>query len=194
MDWIALIIALCAGISLSAACGFRIFLPLLALSVAVRFFGFGVNEHLTWVGGDTAFYTLLVATVVEVLAYYIPAVDNVLDAVVGPLSMVAGAVVTAGLLPEMPDALQWVIGIVVGSGAAGSVRAGTAALRGTSTVTTAGLGNPILSTLENILSAIGSVLAIVLPVLAILGVLVMVWVIWAIIRRLRRGSSTPAST
>ena len=194
MDWLALIVAICAGVSLSAACGFRVFLPLLALAIAVRYGGYPVNEHLAWVGSDTAFYGLLVATVVEIAAYYIPFVDHLLDTVSMPLALVAGAVVTAGLLPAMPDFFQWTIGILAGSGAAGVVQLGTTAARGTSTVTTGGVGNFLVSTSENFLSAAGSVLAILLPALAFIGVILFIWLLWAIVRRFRRRTGVqPAS-
>lgn len=194
MDWLALIVALCAGISLSAACGFRVFLPLLALAIAVRYGGYSVNEHLAWVGSDTAFYGLLVATVVEIAAYYIPFIDNLLDTVSTPLALAAGAVVTAGLMPDMPDFFQWTIGILAGSCAAGVTQLSTTTVRGTSTVTTGSFGNFLVSTSENFLSAIGSVLAILLPVLAIIGVIFFIWLLWALVRRFRRRTGVqPAS-
>ncbi len=194
MEQMNLLIALCAGISLSAAAGFRVFLPLLALSIAVHFGGYTVNEHLAWIGSNTALYTLLTASVVEVLAYYIPAVDNLLDTVSGPLALAAGAVITAGLLPEMPDVAQWAIGIIAGSGAAGVVQAGTTAARGASTTTTAGTGNFLVASAENVLSTVGSVLALLLPLVAIFGVVFFVWVLWRVIRRLRRNHSSPATS
>ncbi len=195
MDWITLAIALCTGISLSAACGFRVFVPLLAVSAAVRYLNVPVNDTLAWVGSDAAFVCLLAATVVEVLAYYIPFVDHLLDTVSAPLALAAGAIITAGLLPEMPDYAQWGIGIIAGAGAAGAVQAGTTALRATSTVSTGGLGNWVVTTVENILSLLGSILAILLPVVAILGVLLLALMVGLIIRRVRRhrhATSTPA--
>ena len=189
MDYVQLAIALCMGISLSASCGFRVFVPLLAVSLAVRYGGLGVNETFAWVGSDAALVCLSVATVVEVLAYYIPWVDHALDAVNGPLALVAGTVITCGLLPDMPEFAQWGIGIVVGAGAAGTVQMGTTALRGVSGATTGGLGNPIVSTLENILSALGSLLAILVPIVALVGLLILLWVAYRIIKRLRRRSA-----
>lgn len=186
MDYFQLILALCMGISLSAACGFRVFVPLLVVSLAVHFGGLGVNETFAWVGSDTALICLGVATLVEVLAYYIPMVDHALDAVNTPLALVAGTVITCGMLPEMPDYVQWGIGVVGGAGAAGTIQAGTAALRGISTATTGTLGNPILATLENIFSVLGALLAIVVPVVALIGLLLMGFIIYRIVRRLRR--------
>lgn len=194
MDWLSLSIALCAGVSLSAACGFRVFVPLLTLAIAVRFCGYSVNEHLAWVGSDTAFYGLLVATVLEIAAYYIPAVDNLLDAVSTPLALVAGAIVTAGLMPDMPDIVQWAIGIIVGSGAAGAVQASTVATRGASTVTTGGFGNALVASAENVFSVAGSLLAIVLPMLAIIGVLFLAWLLWCVLRRFRKRRQEQPAT
>ena len=195
MDYMQLILALCMGISLSAACGFRVFVPLLAVSLAVHFGGLGVNEHFAWVGTHTALICLSVATVVEILAYYIPLVDHALDAVNTPLALIAGAIITCGMLPDMPEFAQWGIGIVGGAGAAGAIQAGTSALRGVSTATTATIGNPILATLENILSVLGSILAIVVPVAALIGLLIAGYVAYRIICRMRRSKpqATPAS-
>ena len=182
-----LAMALCMGVALSAACGFRVFVPLLAVSLAVRYAGLGVSGSFSWVGTDAALICLSVATLVEVLAYYIPLVDHALDAVNTPLALVAGALITCGLLPDMPEFVRWGIGIICGAGAAGSVHLSTTALRGASSATTATLGNPIIATGENILSVIGSVLAILIPVIAVLGMLLMVWLIFRLIRRLRRS-------
>ena len=195
MNWFHLILAVSMGISLSAACGFRVFVPLLAVSLAVRYAGLGVNDSFSWVGSDAALICLSVATVVEMLAYYIPLVDHALDAVNTPLALIAGAVITCGLLPDMPDFAQWSIGIIGGAGTAGAIQTGTASLRGVSTATTATIGNPILATLENILSILGAILAIVVPVIAIIGLLIIGYILYRIIRRLRsrKPQATPAT-
>ena len=193
MEYTQLILALCMGISLSAACGFRIFVPLLAVAVGVRLCGLSVGGPLAWVGSDAALICLTVATVVEILAYYIPIVDHALDVVNGPLALAAGAIITCGLLPEMPEYARWGIGIVAGSGAAGAVQLSTTALRGASAATTGTLGNPIVSTAENILSVIGSILAVLLPVAALVCLLLLVWLLYRLVRRLRRKSH-PATT
>ena len=186
MDYPQLILALCLGISLSALCGFRVFVPLLAVSLGVRFAGLSVNESFSWVGSDVALVCLSVATVVEMLAYYIPWVDNALDAVSGPLALVAGAVVAAGMLPEMPAFAQWGVGIIAGAGSAGAVQLSTTAARGASTATTGGLGNFVVATVENGASIFGSIAAIIVsPVIVLLGVGLLVWLVWRLLRKLR---------
>lgn len=171
MNFFQVAFALCLGISLSAACGFRVFVPLLATSLGVRFGGMEVNETLAWVGSDMALVCLSVATVVEILAYYIPWVDNALDSINVPLAAIAGSMVTAGVLPEMSEMAQWVIGIVAGGGAATAVQLGTTAVRAASTATTGGMGNSVVSTTEAGAATIGSVLALVSPILAIAGLI-----------------------
>lgn len=171
MSYIQLAFALCLGVSLSAACGFRVFVPLLATSLGVKFGGMEVNESLAWVGSDMALVCLSVATIVEILAYYIPLVDNALDSINVPLAAIAGAIVTAGVLPEMSEMAQWTIGIIAGGGAATTVQLGTSAVRATSTATTGGVGNSVVSTTENGAAITGSLLAIVAPIIAIVGLI-----------------------
>ncbi len=186
MDWISLLLALCMGIALSAVCGLRVFLPLLLLALACRWGGVPLAEELRWLYSDAALLCLSAATLLEILAYYIPLVDNVLDAIQTPLALIAGALVMSGLLAEQPDWLQWGVGIVGGAGSAGAVQMLTSTLRLGSTATTGGLGNPLLSTVENILAFLGSLLALFAPVLALLGLLLLGWLALRLARRLRR--------
>lgn len=196
-DFIQLLIAICAGFSLSAACGFRIFVPLLAMALSARFAGLPLDSSFAWVTGDAAIITLGVATIAEVLAYYIPLFDNMLDTVAVPGAILAGGIVSFGLLGEMPEWLQWSVSIIGGSGAAGAVQMGTTTARTLSTAGTAGTANPIISTLENILSIFGTVMAIFLPILAAVGALVFIivslWFVPKMIMKLRRKKQTPTT-
>ncbi len=184
-DYLQTGIALCVGISLAASCGFRVFIPLLVMALGVRFFGLSIDKNLAWLGSDVAIICLGAATIAEILAYYIPVVDNFLDTIVGPAALVAGALVTAGMLGELPDWLQWGIGIVAGAGTAGTVQLGTSAVRAASTTTSAGIGNPIVSTAENGLSIVGSVMAVLTPLLAIVGAALFVFLTVLFLRKLR---------
>lgn len=178
-------LALCVGVSLAAACGFRVFVPMLVMALGVRLGGLEIDENLAWLGSDTAITCLGAATLAEVLAYYIPVVDNLLDAIAGPAALVAGAVVTGGMLGDLPDWLQWGTGIVAGAGAAGTVQLGTTALRAAGTATTAGVGNPVISTMENIFATIGSVLAVLLPILAVVGSVLIIFIVLFSLRKIR---------
>lgn len=196
MDYFNIFVALVMGVSLSAACGFRVFVPLLVAGLAVRFGGVQVGESLQWISGDVALVGLGVATVVEILAYYIPAVDNLLDTVSVPLAAIAGTVLTGGMLADMPDAMQWTLAVVAGGGVAGTVSGTTAAVRAASTGATVGLGNPVVSTVENGCATVGAGLALFMPLVAGVGVILLgVLVFWAWHKLLakRRETAEPAA-
>ncbi len=186
MDYLSLALALCMGIALSAACGLRVFLPLLLLALASRWAGVELADDMQWLYSDTALICLAVATLLELLGYYIPWVDNALDALQTPLSLVAGVMVMGGLLGNQPDWLQWSVAAMGGAGAAGMVKTLSSALRLGSTATTGGLGNGLFATLENVLAVVGSLMALFAPVLALLGLLLLVWAAMRVLRWFRR--------
>lgn len=161
------ILSLCVGIGLSAACGFRVFVPLLVMSVA------SYSGHLTlapsfqWIGSEPALICFAVATVLEIAGYYIPWVDNFLDTVASPAAVVAGTIVTASMVTDVSPFLKWTLAVIAGGGAAGLVQATTVLARGASTVATGGLANPVFATAELGGSIAASVLSIVAPILAI---------------------------
>ena len=185
MDTWQVLMAIGVGIGLSAACGFRVFVPLLAIGLAKRAgssyipdAGFG------WVDSDLALIVLAAATAVEIGAYYIPWLDNALDSIATPAATVAGTLVMVGMLDGMPTPLQWGVGIVGGGGSALSVQGLTVLTRGASTVATAGLGNPLVSTTENIGSTLLSVVAVVLGPLVVVAVIAGIF--YLALRLLRR--------
>ncbi|GAB3238070.1 DUF4126 domain-containing protein [Hymenobacter seoulensis] len=183
------------GLALAACSGFRVFVPLLAASVAYRMGLLTPSPGFAWLGTWPAIAALGTATVAEILGYYVPVIDNVLDAITGPASFIAGTVLMTSALPDMPPMVRWGLGIVVGGGTAGIIQTGTALLRAGSTATTAGLGNPVLATLENMLAIVGSVLGLLIPVvMAGLAVVLLVWVLTRLRRwRQRRASRQFAS-
>lgn len=181
-------LAVCVGISLSAACGFRVFVPLLAVSLMVNFGGVHVNDSLAWVGSPTALICLAVATVLEIAAYYIPWFDNLMDSINVPLAVVAGTLITSGMMPDLPGYAQWGIALVAGGGAAGVISATTAVVRGASSAATGGLGNCAVATAENAASIGGSAFTfIAAPLLVAVGLILVVGsCIWVLCRLLRR--------
>lgn len=186
------IVSVALGISLAAACGFRVFVPLLVLGLMGRCADVPLTDVLAWTSTTVGLVCLGCATLVETLGYYIPWVDNALDAVSTPLALVAGTLMMGGQMEALPDVMQWGVAIVAGAGTAGVVQAGTATVRATSTATTGGLGNFIVATLENIMAVVGSVLAVILPVLAVIGLVIMAIPVYLFIRRLRRRKAVAA--
>lgn len=180
------VVSVLLGIGLAAACGLRVFLPLFIASVFSHFHvaGITLNEGFAWMGEWPAIIALGVATVVEMLAYYIPLLDHALDALAVPLSAVAGTTIALGTFVELPEYLAWGLALVGGGGLAGLISAGTAATRVVSTTTTAGLGNPVVATAETGGSLVLSLLAWFVPLLAVvLVVLVVIMVIRTLIRK-----------
>ena len=166
MQWL---LSLFAGIGLSATCGFRIFLPMLGMSIACKLGHLESAPGFGWMGSWPAILVLSLATVVEIVAYYIPYVDNLLDTIATPAAFIAGTVVTGALLGgDLSPVIRWSFALIAGGGAATTIQAGTTMLRGGSTVTTGGAANPIVSTLELIASIIFTIVSIVLPVIAML--------------------------
>lgn len=190
MDTIQQYVVPCAlGIGLAAACGLRVFLPLFVTSLLQHFnvVDLGTRAGFEWIGEWPALLSFGVASVVEVLSYYIPVVDHFLDTIAIPLAAVAGTLVSASLLTDMPSLFTWSFAIIAGGGVAGTVSAGSATTRMASTATTAGLGNSIVATGETAGSLLISLLAWVMPlVICALVVLLLVWVA----RRLLRVGNT----
>ena len=184
----AIIVAL--GLALSAACGFRVFVPLLVLGAAGATGQVSLVDGFEWLATTPALIALSVATLAEIAAYYVPWIDNVLDTLAGPAAVVAGVLVTASVVDEMDPMLRWGLAIVAGGGLAGMVQASTSFLRATSTAFTGGLGNPLVSTAE-LVGAVGvSLAALAMPIVA-LG-LVVVGLSFALVKvaiRLRQRNS-----
>jgi hypothetical protein len=185
------LLSLCIGVGLSAACGFRVFVPLLVMSVAARGGFLSLGSGFEWIASSPAFIAFAVATVLEIGAYYVPWLDNFLDSLATPAAVIAGVVATAAAISGLSPFLTWSLAIIAGGGVAGLVQALTGVARGASTATTAGLGNPLLSTLE-VVSAVGlSTVAIALPLLALVLLLLLaaLVVVWRRARRRRREAT-----
>ena len=161
------ILSLLVGIGLSAACGFRVFVPLLIMGIAAHTGHLTLAKSFQWIGSDAALVAFTIATVLEIGAYYVPWLDNLLDSVATPAAIVAGTIVTAAMVGDVSPFLKWSLAVIAGGGAAGLVQATTVVARGASTATTGGLGNPLLATIELGGSFLASILAVWLPIMAI---------------------------
>lgn len=159
------ILSVFLGLGLASAAGFRVFVPLLFTNIASLLGYYHFDSGLQWMGTYTAFGILITATILEIAAYYLPIIDNFLDTIGLPASVMAGTILATSMVEVNDPTLKWALGLIVGGGAAGIVQAGTSLLRIGSTTTTGGLGNPILATSENIFSVILTLLSLVFPFL-----------------------------
>ncbi|REJ74249.1 MAG: DUF4126 domain-containing protein [Acidobacteria bacterium] len=162
------------GLGLAAACGFRVFVPFLAMSIASRAGHLDLSERFDWIASDVALGVLALATVLEIGSYYVPWLDNLLDTVATPAAVVAGTVAAAATFQGTSPLLGWTLAAIGGGGAAGVLQTGTTLLRGLSSISTAGFGNPILSTAEAGGAASLASLALLLPLVALLVVMTLV--------------------
>lgn len=170
-------LSLSVGLGLAAACGFRIFVPLLIMSIGAKTGHLEVSENFSWLASNAAIATFAVATAVEIFAYYIPVVDNFLDTIASPCAVIAGTIIMSSFVPDMAPWLKWCLAAIAGGAAAGMVQSVTTMMRGASTATTAGLGNPVVSTTEAAASTGLSAAAIFVPFLAVLALIGIVGVV-----------------
>ena len=182
---LALSIAL--GVVLAAATGFRVFLPMLIMSGAAYTGHLSLDNSFAWLATPFALTMLGVAALVEVLAYYIPGVDNLLDAVATPAAFVAGTIVSAAVMTDLPPMAKWMAAVIAGGGTASLTQGVTTILRAKSTVVTGGLGNPVIATGELGGSVLLSLLALAAPLAAVAVVILLLWLAFRLIRRQRRG-------
>ena len=194
MNEFEVILALCMGIGLAAASGFRVFLPPFLLSIAVRADAVDVdltNSSLEYFDSNVAVILLGVATIAELAAYYVPWVDNLLDSIASPAAVVAGTGMTAVVLEgNTAPVIQWCLAIIAGGGVSAAVQGATVVTRGVSTAITGGVGNPVVSTGENIASLILTILAIVLaPLAAILVVILFAMIVKKTLKKAKPSSA-----
>lgn len=188
-----LLLSIALGVALAAAVGLRVFLPLFALSLAASAGWLPLADSFQWLATLPALVMLGVATVVEIGAYYLPGIDNLLDVIATPAALIAGTVAAAAVITDLPPLVRWTTAIIAGGGAAAVTQGASALLRAKSTATTGGLGNALVATGELGGAAALSVLALTAPLLALgIAVLVLVvapWLLWRLWRRLRRGAA-----
>jgi len=195
------LLSICVGIGLAAACGFRIFVPLLVVSIASHTGHLTLAQSFQWMGSYPALVTFSVATALEIGGYYVPWIDNLLDTVATPAAIVAGTVVSASVFTDISPFLKWTLAAVAGGGTAGAIQTGTVLARAASSATTGGLGNPLVATGELGLAVFTSVTSMVAWVwgLLLLGLLIVAAVAFSIFfvgrkvfRRLRPATSVSA--
>ena len=169
-----LILSVIVGVGLSAACGFRVFIPPLVMCIAAKAGHVSFGADFVWMETNVALVTFSIAAILEIGAYYIPWLDNALDTIAAPAAVVAGTMTTAAMLGDISPWMKWSLAAIAGGGAAGAVQVTTAVARGASSVLTGGLGNWVVSTGEGIGAVITAILAIVVPILVFIGFLIFV--------------------
>ncbi|MDD4095253.1 MAG: DUF4126 domain-containing protein [Oscillospiraceae bacterium] len=180
------------GIGLAATCGFRVFVPLFVMSIA------GVSGYMSfsagfeWIASYPALIIFGVATILEIVAYFVPYVDNILDMVSLPIGVVAGIIVVASVVTDVDPILRWTLAVIAGGGIAAGTGVISNAVHALSTATTGGTANPAVSTVESGATAVMTILSVVLPIVGVLVVaLVLFLTIRYVIRRKKKKEASP---
>ena len=171
-------LSIIVGIGLAAACGFRVFVPLLILNLAALSGYFVLPESFSWLGSTYATLAFAIATLLEITGYYIPWIDNVLDTIAAPAAVIAGTITTAAFATNLPPFLKWTAALIAGGGTAGLIQASTVTLRAKTSLATGGSGNPLFSTFELGVSVLIALLALFIPVLCL--VLIALFFLWVL--------------
>lgn len=186
------ILSILIGVGLSAACGFRVFVPLLVMNLATLSGHLHLAQGFQWLGTYPATIAFSVATCLEIAGYYIPWVDHLLDTMATPAAVIAGTIVTASMVADMSPFLKWTLAVIAGGGAAGLVQGTTVVTRGASTAATGGLGNPLVATLELAGAIVTSLMALIAPVAVVALIVVFLFILARAL--LRRSRSLQAAT
>lgn len=174
------------GIGLAAASGFRVFLPMFAVSLASYMGWISLPESFQWLSGLPTLIATGIAMVAEILAYYIPYVDHLLDTINVPLATVAGSILFASQFTTMDTFPQWALALIAGGGTAAAISSGFAGTRAASTATTGGLGNSVVATTETAGAGIMSVLAMAAPVIAAIAAVILLAIVFVLGRKIWR--------
>ena len=174
IDSVRFIMGASTGIGLAAASGFRVFLPPFLLSVWFKLGLMDVDlegSDFEFLSSDMSLIVMGSASLMEILAYKVPFLDNALDAVATPLAGLAGVTVVAITLQGTDPAIQWAFAIIAGGSTSIGIQSATVAGRGLSSVASLGVANPILSMVEDIFSLLIVLIALLAPFLALIGIL-----------------------
>jgi hypothetical protein len=181
------------GVGLAAATGFRVFLPMLIVSASAYTGHLPLDNTFAWLATPAALTMLGVAAAIETAAYYIPGVDNVLDVLATPAAFVAGTVVSAAVMTDLPPMLKWTAAVIAGGGIAGITQGLFATVRAKSTLFTGGLGNMILATIEFVGALVLSIVSLAAPLATLALLALLVWLaIWVARPLLRDRQRSPA--
>lgn len=181
------LLSVAVGLGLAAACGFRIFIPLLIAGLAAHSGRLPLAEGFSWLATTPALMALGTATVLEIGAYFFPWLDHILDLIATPTAVVAGMLAAGSVVTDLPPMLKWSIALIGGGGIAGLVQAATVMLRLKSTAVTGGAANPAIATAEVVGAGITAWIAILLPIVGLVLVAVLVYFGVRAVRRMVWG-------
>ena len=178
---------------LSAACGFRIFIPPLTYGVLYKADLVQLGEGWNWIGSDWVLAVLALAALFEIIGNLVPWFDNLLDIVATPTAIIAGTLLSAACLSEIDPGLKWILSVMSGVLITGGFQLTTVSLRGFSSIFTGGFINPIISVIEDFISLLISISIIIFPIFGIFLVILISLSLKNIFTRFRKKKRTNSS-
>jgi hypothetical protein len=160
------LLSIVLGIGLSATAGLRIFVPILFLALASHFGSVDIGADFSWLSSTPAITMLGIAALLEVTAYYVPGLDHLLDSAATPAAVIAGILLSAAVMTDLSPGSKWALAIIAGGGAAALTQVSSVVARAHSGAFTAGLGNPVVATVELLGAIIMSLLSLAAPFIA----------------------------
>ena len=167
MEAYSLISSLFLAFGLSAACGFRIFIPPLTFGLLNKADLVQLGESWNWMGSDWVITVLTLAALFEIIGNSVPWFDNLLDVLATPTAIIAGTSLSAISLSEIDPGLKWILSVISGVLITGGFQLSTVSLRGFSSILSGGLINPIISFIEDLISLGISISIILFPLFGI---------------------------
>ena len=174
-----------SAFGLSSAAGLNAYIPMLAIGLMGRLDYLTLQNPFAILESTPALAILAVLALIDFVADKIPAVDHVTHVIGGLVHPIAGAIVFASqnnILSDIHPGVSLAAGFVM----AGGLHATRSAIRPVATATTAGVGNPVISLIEDIISFVLSIMAIFAPLIAFVLFLVLLFVVirsWRSVRR-----------
>ena len=121
MDFGDTSLAILTGLGLSAACGFRVFIPPLIVSIAAQWGNLELTEGLAWLGEWPALLAFGIAAVCEIIISKVPFMGYIVAKLQRPLVAVAGTILSASMVTDMDPLLQWGLAAIAGGGSSEAI-------------------------------------------------------------------------
>ena len=174
--------AVITGLGLAGAAGLNAYVPLLVVGLLERFDVIHLAAPYDQLSATPVLVVVAVLLAIEFFADKIPGVDSVNDVVQTVVRPAAGALLMAGSLGIGTALPPWV-GVLAGIVTAGSIHATKAVARPAINVSTVGLGGPVVSVVEDAVSLVASLLAVLAPLLLVVLVAALGWFVVVRVRR-----------
>jgi uncharacterized membrane protein len=177
--------AVLTGLGLAPSAGLNAYIPLLVFALADRFTDrVTLDNPYDFISSTPGILILLLLLTVELVADKVPGVDHANDLIQSAIRPAAGAFLMMASTNQ-DDSLNPVISMIIGLVLGGTVHGVKATARPAITVTTGGLGNPVISMIEDAISAVTSIFAILFPIVAIVLLLLLGLFLWWMYKKVR---------